>query len=310
MRMKKLGGLSVSVVAVGTWAIGGDFWGETDDKISQDTIRAAVDSGINLIDTAPGYGRGRAERVVGKAINGIRDKVIIATKCGLSFEGERMYKDGSYKATMEGIESSLHNLGVETIDLMQIHWPDPDTSLVETMEALLKAKEQGKIRMIGLSNVSIEQIDICNKVGPVDCFQPQFSLLWREAETAMRYCTDHGIGVLTYGSLGSGMLTGKFITPPSFDPQDKRALFYPFFKEPQFSKGRALVDVLAKIAQARKVTTGQVAINWVTMQSFVTSALVGVRTIAQAQENAQAGNWALTEDEIKGINDAYVEIYG
>ena len=315
MRFKKLGktGIDVSVIAVGTWAIGGDFWGPSDDAQSIDTIRAAVDAGVTLIDTAAVYGRGHAEEVVGKAIKGIpRDKIVIATKCGLPINPKRMDKprrDARYASIIADVNESLERLGTDYIDLMQVHWPDPDTPIQEHMEALEKCKKDGKIRAIGVSNYSTEQIQECMKWGQLDSLQPQFSLIYRTEEEKMKFCRDNGIGVLTYGSLGSGVLSGKYKELPTFPEGDNRASFYPFFKEPYWSRAMALVDVLRGIAAEYEKPVSQVAINWAVQNDFVTSSLVGMRTVAQARENAATGDWELSEASVAQINKAYDEIF-
>ncbi|MBC8570595.1 aldo/keto reductase [Zongyangia hominis] len=315
MRFKKLGNtdLNVSVIGAGTWAIGGDFWGPADDKNSIETLRTAIDAGVTLVDTAPAYGRGHAEKIVGEAIKGVRDKVILATKCAIRWDDQTspVYKDCSPEYITYGIDKSLKNLGVDTIDLMQIHWPEPvqKTPFEDTMAALMKAKDQGKIRYIGVSNFSPAQMDACRKAGEVVSIQPQFSLIYRDEQHLLEYAKAHGMGVLTYGSLGSGVLSGKYKELPKFGPGDNRANFYDFFQEPKWSKCMQLVEVLRSIAADHNVPVGQVAINWTTQNDLVTSALVGMRTPEQALQNVAAANWELSEKEIAYINSEYDRIF-
>ena len=315
MRFKRLGNtdLNVCVIGVGTWAIGGDFWGAVDDANSIKTIRTAIDAGVTLVDTAPAYGHGHAEKIVAEAIKGVRDKVVLATKCGIRWsDTERIIKDCSPEALMKGIEDSLTRLDVDTIDLMQIHWPEPvyKTPFEDTMATLMKAKDQGKIRYIGVSNFSPEQMDACLKAGEVVSIQPQFSLIYRDQEHLLRYAKEHGMGVLTYGSLGSGVLSGKYKELPKFGPGDNRANFYDFFQEPKWSKCMALVEVLRSIAADHNVPVGQVAINWTTQNDLVSTALVGMRTPEQALQNVAAADWELSDEEIARINSEYARIFG
>ena len=314
MRFKKLGksGIDVSVIAVGTWAIGGDFWGPSDEKESIETIRAAVANGITLIDTAPGYGQGLSETIVGKAVKGLRDKVVLASKCGcpLPEEGKpARRRDATYAGVIKQVEDSLRRMDVDCIDVMQIHWPDPDTSVEEHMNAFAKLKQDGKIRAIGVSNYNIELMSQCLQYGQLDSLQPQFSMIYRKEEENMKYCYANQVGVLTYGSLGSGVLSGKYTELPTFPEGDNRARFYPFFKEPYWSRCMQLVDVLREISAEREKPVAQVAINWAVQQDMVTSSLVGMRNIAQAEENAATADWELSADELKKIDTAYDTIF-
>ncbi|MDR2514246.1 MAG: aldo/keto reductase [Christensenellaceae bacterium] len=312
MRFNTLGksGIRVSAVALGTWAMGGDFWGAIDEQLCIDALHAGLDHGINLIDTAPIYGKGYSEEIVGKAIKGRRDQLVLATKCGIDIT-EKGGRDASRKAIIEGTEGSLKRLGTDYIDLMQIHWPDPETPVEESMEALLELKKQGKIRAIGVSNFDNELMSRCLALGQLDALQPQYSLLEREIEAdILPFCREKGIGILSYGSIGAGLLAGKFSEPPKVEGGDKRAAFYPFFKEPLFSQALRLVDVLKTIAQAHEKPVAHVAINWVAQQEGMSSALVGCKNPAQAIENAAAGDWDLSAAEIAAINKALKEIYG
>lgn len=312
MRYNELGvsGIQVSAVALGTWAMGGDFWGAIDDRMCIEALNAGLDAGINIIDTAPIYGKGYSETLVGKAIKGRRrDEIILATKCGIPFDIENG-RDASRATILREIDESLGRLQTDYVDLYQVHWPDPNTPIQETMETLAELKKQGKIRAIGVSNFDCAMMDECRKYVRLDSLQPPYSLLDRDAEKELiPYCREHGIGVLSYGSLGAGMLTGKFTRPLKVEGGDKRARFYPYLTEPRFSKARKLVDVLEEIAKGRGKPTSHVAINWVSQQPGMTTALVGCKTPGQAVENAAAGDWDLTADEIAAINKAYDAIY-
>jgi aryl-alcohol dehydrogenase-like predicted oxidoreductase len=312
MLYRKLGSsdLNCSVVALGTWSMGGDFWGKSDDDASIDTIRASLDAG-NTIDTAPVYGNGHSEEIVGKAIKGRkREDIIIATKCGIDIVG-KTGRNSSPELLYKEIDASLKRLGTDYVDLYQVHWPDPNTPLEETFTALSKIVESGKVRYVGVSNYSPEQMEEASKYCEIVSLQPPYSLLQREIEDEiLPYCIEKGIGVLSYGSIGAGALTGKFKTRPIFNDDDRRDKFYDFFSEENWPKTAALVDVLREIADSRGKPVVHVAINWVLKQEGITVALVGARTPEQAIMNAGAGEWSLSDEENKMINDAYDRIFG
>ena len=313
MRYKTLGktGLNVSVATVGTWAIGGSGWGAVDRQDSIAAIRSMLDNDVNIVDTAPIYGRGYSEEVVGEAIKGYdREKLIISTKCGLIW-GEGAPKDGrdvSGKSIMKEIDDSLRRLGVDYIDIYHVHKPDHlGTPFEDTMSAMMKLKESGKIRHIGLSNFSIEQTEECMKYGDVEVIQPPFSMIDQRERSVLEFAKQHDIGVMTYGSLGAGMLTGTIRTLPDWDPSDMRFVFYDYFKEPKFSKAQKLLKSLDKIAEARNVPVAQVAVNWITVHPLVDTALMGVRNKHEADENCAATAWELTAEEIAALNEAVAE---
>ena len=315
MRFKELGksGIKVSNIAIGCWAIGGDkFWGGNEEKQSIEALQAAVDNGITLIDTAPGYGSGVSEQIVGKAMKGRRDKVVLATKVGIPIGPDA---DGAchsdYDVIMRQVDESLERLQTDYIDIYQIHWPDFLTPVDETMAAMAKLKEQGKIRAIGVSNYDQAMLAAALDCVQIDCIQPQFSLLHTVNQPIMEFGAPQGVGVLSYGSLGSGILTGKYKEIPTFKDGDARTEMYgPLFQEPMWSKIQQLLVVLREIAEAHNVPVGQVAINWTAQHPLVSSALVGARTAAQAEQNAAAGEWDLTDAEIARINEAHTQIFG
>ena len=300
--------LQVSPVGIGTWAIGGDFWGEVNDQKSIRAIQAGLDAGINLIDTAPAYGAGHSEEVVGKAIKGRRDEVVVATKVGVIRTATEFKRSLKADSVRQEIEDSLRRLDVDVIDLYQIHWPDPDTPFEEPMEVLMKAQEQGKFRYLGVSNFTVEQMEQIRKLGNVVSLQPHYSLLKRDIEGGiLEYCRSNGIGILSYGTLAAGILTGKFTELPQFDEGDNRANFYPWFKQPVWNQVQKLVDVLREIAQERGVPVAHVTIAWTVQQPGITTALVGSRTDEQARSNAAAMEFELSRAEIDRIEQAYQE---
>ena len=226
MKYRKLGtsDLVVSEVGLGTWVLGGDHWGHAEDEESIAAIHAALDSGINLIDTAPAYGRGHAEEIVGKAIKGRRARVIVATKCGVHRDGKKFSYSPKPDDIRKEIEDSLRRLGLDTIDLYQCHWPDPKTPVEETMREMLKMRDAGKIRHIGVSNFDVPLLERALAVAPVVSLQPHYSLLERKVEQSiLPFCREKKIGIISYGTLGSGILTGKYVEPPCFSKGDCRS---------------------------------------------------------------------------------------
>ena len=223
--------LNISTIGLGTWAMGNDFWGSVEDRDSIAAIHAALDVGINFIDTAPAYGAGHAETVVGKAIAGKRDQVVLATKTGVIRTKDRFIRDLSPKNIVKDMEDSLRRLGTEYIDLYQIHWPDANTPLADSMAALIKLKEQGKFRYLGVSNFSVDLIEEARQFSDIVSLQPHFSMLQRkiEAET-LPYCMAEQIGLITYGTLAGGLLTGKYRSLPAFSEQDNRSRFYDYLQ--------------------------------------------------------------------------------
>ncbi|WP_288736366.1 aldo/keto reductase [uncultured Enorma sp.] len=295
--------VDVSELAVGTWAIGGDNYGPVDREASIQAIRTMIDNGVNLVDTAPCYGNGYSEKVVGEALaGGYRDKVLISTKVGLVTSANGYDRDSSFKNIMREVESSLYNLKTDHIDFYFVHWPDAHTPFAETMSALELLRKQGKIRFIGVSNFTKEMIEECEKYGKVDVQQPPFSMVDRTYVDLMQWGAARGIDSMTYGSMGAGILSGKYRTTPDFPEGDTRLTFYDYFREPKFSKVQELLKVMDEVAEAHGKPVGQVALNWSTQKDYVGCALVGVRSDAHAIENCAAYDWSLTDDEIAKLD--------
>ena len=298
--------VKVSCLAVGTWAIGGKNYGPVDREGSIRAIRRMVDLGVNLIDTAPCYGNGTAEKIVGEAIRTIpRDKILLSTKFGLVpdvFKGD-FRKEATYKNAMREVESSLMNLDTDYIDFYFVHWPDVNTPICETMSALADLKRMGKIRYVGVSNFTQEQIEEAEKYLTVDVQQPPFSMVERQYEQLMSWGASRGIDSMTYGSMGAGILSGKYRDTPDFEPGDLRLTFYDYFREPKFSKIQELLKTMDEIAGEHKCPVSQVALNWSTQKDFVGTALVGVRSEAHADENCAAFAWELSEAEILRLDN-------
>ena len=311
MRYKhfKNAGADISALTVGTWGIAGAnsagvSWGDVDTKESIAAVRRMVENGVNMVDTAPIYGEGHSEEVVGQALKGIRDKVYLTTKFGSyinHFTGTSV-RDCKYNTVEREIDESLKRLQTDYIDFYVMHWPDVNTPIEETMAAVNMLKEKGKIRFIGMSNSPKELIMEAQKYAKIDVIQPPFSMVNQTERELMEWAETQGIGTMTYGSLGAGILTGAIRECPEYDPKDMRLVFYPFFKEPTFSKIMELLKTLDAIAEEHEKPVAQVSINWSTQKSFVSTALKGVNTPAQADENCSAFDWELTEEEIARID--------
>ena len=307
MKYRKLGNtdLEISVVSLGTWVFGGDCWGTVDDNVSRDVVSAAIDEGINMIDTAPIYGGGRSEEVVGRAIKGKRDKVIIATKCGLFGKGASIKVDLSPSFIRKDLEASLGRLGTDVIDLYQCHWPDETTPIEETFTELKKLVTEGKIRHIGVSNFEKPLLEQVLEIAPIVSDQMQYSLFDRSIEKELiPLCGGKSVSMLSYGSLGGGILSGKYKNPPQMPKNDVKSFFYKFYREPFWSKGKELVSVLEGMASERNVGVSEVAINWVLSHREVSSCIVGCRTPEQVVKNAPAGDWNLSQEELDRIISA------
>ncbi len=311
MEFRKLGGsdLEVSVIGFGAWGIGGaPFWSNEGDEKSAAALLAARDLGINFFDTAPVYGFGHSEELIGKTLKPYRDKVILATKCGLRWSKEQLgsiRKDATRKSIFEEIDQSLKRLQTDCIDLYQVHWPDVETSQEETMEALLEIQQKKKIRFIGVSNYSVEQMREIMKYGPIVSLQPEYSLLQRsiEKETAP-FCMENDIGIVAYSPLASGVLTGKYDKNTRFTDWRSKGLLGTFTGE-GFVKNIGKVDRLKEIAVALGKTCGQMAINWVVHQPGLTTALLGVKNEKQMKENVDALGWKPDPGQRKAIDEIF-----
>jgi len=312
MKYRKLGSshLEVSAVSLGTWVLGGDQWGKTDDQESIAAIQTAIDLGINLIDTAPAYGVGHAEEVLGKAIKGRRDRVFIASKCGLKKRDKRFVVDLRPDQVRKELEDSLLRLDIENIDLYQCHWPDPNTPIELTVEELLSLQSEGKIRAFGFSNFDVPLLEKAWNVAEVTSVQVHYSLLERGSEeTLLPFCREKGIGVLAYGSLGGGILTGKYGERPLFERSDARSYFYRYYREPRWSLVQDFLKEVKAISRQNGKPLAHVAINWILQREMVTTAIVGARTPEQVVMNADAAAWDLAEDDVRRIDQAFEKIF-
>ncbi len=317
MRYKLLGNsnLDLSVVGLGTWPISGSgwvgSWGIQDDKASIRTIIAAYESGINWIDTAPDYGIGRSEEVVGMALREMKEKPYIATKVGLHWDKDRnRIHSLTAETVIREVENSLRRLGIETIDLYQIHWPisGNDAQTLEGWEAISSLVKQGKVRYAGLSNCSVNLMRKAQAIHPITSLQPPYNMLQREIEEdILPFCAENNIGVVCYGTLVKGILTGKYNheTIKNFAEDDHRRKVQ-LFQEPRFSAVLSLVAKLQPIADRNGKSLAQLAIAWVLRRKEVTAAIVGAKSPAQIQETIKAGDWNLSTADAAEI-DRYLK---
>ena len=326
MESRQLGtsDVRVSPVTFGAWAIGGWMWGGNEESDSIAAIHASIDAGVNTIDTAAIYGQGHSEELVGRAIKGKRDKVVVATKCGMRWTGTdgsepweqkdnegssiTIRKNGRADSIAYECEQSLTRLGIDTIDLYQIHWPDKATPPEETIGALEKLRQQGKVRAIGTSNYDVEWLTRGLKAGPIASDQPPYSILRRGIEnTVLPWAREHHVGVICYSPMERGLLTGKVGPDRQFAPGDHRAN-HPYFTAENRKKVLAALERVKPIADAHGVTYAQLIINWTIHEPGITAALVGARNAEQATQNAKALTFKLTGDEQKQVRDAFTPL--
>jgi aryl-alcohol dehydrogenase-like predicted oxidoreductase len=293
-----------SRIGLGTWAMGGIQWGGCDDVESVHTIHAALDRGISLIDTAPAYGFGHSEEVVGRAISerGGRDRVVVATKVGLERRGDALLRNSSRKQIFEEIEASLRRLRTDYIDLYQVHWPDLDTPYEETAASLLELKRAGKIRAIGVSNYSIDAMERFKRVAPLASAQPPLNLFERHAEVdVLPWSRANGVATLTYGALCRGLLTGAIDRDTTFEGDDLRNTD-PKFQPPRFAQYLAAVRLLDRFAHDHGRSVLALAVRWVLDTPGVSVALWGVRHPSELAPVEAAMDWHL-DDEARAYID-------
>lgn len=301
-------GLRVSEICLGTWGIGGAGWDSYSDESRMDAIKAALECGINFIDTAPAYNAGKAECYVGETLNKLkkRKEVVISTKCGNKFVDGKYLRCGSKESILKQCDESLKNLKTDYIDIYLVHWPDPDVELEETIDAVSTLKKEGKILHAGVSNFSKEQIEEAQKYCKIEAFQPQYSLADRKDEKLIRWAYEQGLGIMTYGTLGGGILTGNYRKLRTFEQTDSRNRFYPYFKEPLFSKAMELLTIMDQIAEERNVSLAQIAEKWVIQKRFVSSCIIGTQSRARVEENCRNLQWELTDNEIRRLESVRI----
>lgn len=311
-------GVKASAVGLGTWAIGGWMWGGTDEQQSIAAIQASLDAGVSLIDTAPAYGLGNAERIVGKALKGRRDEAVIATKCGLVWhtdKGEYFFAQDDKPvhrylgrdAIVFEVEESLRRLNTDYIDLYITHWQDSTTPIEETVAALDHLKQSGKIRAIGASNVNADELKQYIDTGKLDAIQERFSMIDREIESDLLPLTvPNQVSTLSYSSLALGLLSGKIAPQRQFSGDDQRK-DNPRFSQANREKVQQFAQAIGDVASNHNASIAQLVIAWTLAQPGVTFGLCGARDTRQAEENAAAGRIRLTENERTTIDAAIAQ---
>jgi aryl-alcohol dehydrogenase-like predicted oxidoreductase len=297
--------IEVSPIGLGTWAIGGWMWGGTDEEESIRTIQAAVDRGISLIDTAPVYGFGRSEEIVGRALaDGYRDKVALATKVALNWTDDgKVFRDARPERIKQEVEDSLKRLQTDYIDIYQVHWPDPKTPVEETARAMEELYQAGKIRAIGVSNYAPEQMSAFAEAAPLHSLQPPYNLFERQIEDdILPFCRDNDIATITYGALCRGMLSGRMAKDRKFEGDDLRK------NDPKFQGDRfeQYLNAVAALEEYARNHYGQgvlpLAIRWLIDQEPVTVVLWGARHPGQLEPLNAIEGWSLNEDDYKAID--------
>lgn len=321
MEYRQLGTSEVkaSVITFGAWAIGGWMWGGADRKEALEAIRASFESGVTSIDTAPAYGQGLSEEIVGEAIRGMqRDKLQIMTKFGLRWDTKQgdfhfsskdnngqlidMYKYSGKDSVIKECEESLRRLGTDYIDLYQIHWADVTTPIAETMEALVRLKEQGKIRAAGVCNYTALQMEEAEKVISLVSNQVPYSMVLRDIEKVLvPYCLEQDKSIIAYSPLQRGLLTGKIKPGHKFGEGDTRE-GNRFYTPDAIKKVNAFLDGLRPLAESKGATLAQLVLRWTIEQPGITVALAGARNAEQASQNAKAAGIKLSREEINFIN--------
>jgi aryl-alcohol dehydrogenase-like predicted oxidoreductase len=320
MRTRPFGasGIEASVIGLGTWAIGGWMWGGADDGASISAIQASIDEGVTLIDTAPAYGFGRAEEIVGRAIAGRRQQVVLASKCGLVWdtrqgghffdaEGHVVHRYLGRESIQRELEASLRRLRTDVIDIYITHWQDPTTPVAETMGALEDLRAAGKIRAIAASNVGAAEVRDYLRHGQLDGIQERYNALDRELEEELLpICLEAGVSIMSYSSLALGILSGRIPPERVFQGDDQRATGPRYSPESRVRLG-AILQRLDPLCAELGVTTAQLVIAWTLARPGITYALCGARTPAHAVENARAGSLELTSDAIAVIDEVLAD---
>jgi aryl-alcohol dehydrogenase-like predicted oxidoreductase len=296
----------ISRIGLGTWAIGGADWGRSNDTDSIKTIQHAVDVGINLIDTAPVYGFGHSEEIVGQALaeGGRRDKAVLATKVALEWADGKVFRNSSPARIRKEIEDSLRRLRTDRIDIYQIHWPDSTVPIEETAEAMLELHREGKLLALGVSNFSPQQMEAWRRVAPLHSTQPPYNIFERDIESdVLPYALDKKLIVLSYGAICRGLLSGKMSRARKFEESDLR-LRDPKFLEPRYSQYLAAVDLLAKHAQTNYgKSVLAFAVRWILDRGETMTALWGARNAVQLDQVEEAFGWKISADDYAAVEE-------
>ena len=312
MQTRRLGNsdLEITPIGIGAWAMGGGdwafSWGRQEDDKSMAAIHTALDAGVNWIDTAPVYGLGHSEEVVGKALAGRAHRPYIFTKCSLVWNDQREIGHSLKAASVRReLEASLRRLRVDAIDLYQIHWPDPEPEIEEGWQTLTQFQKEGKVRYIGVSNFNVAQMKRIERIAPITSLQPNYNIVTRDIEKdLLPFCRERHIGVIVYSPMKSGLLTGKMtreriasLPPDDFRPKTAS------FQEPLLSRNLGVVEVLRGIGERHGRTPGEIAIAWTLRDPVVTAAIVGMRSAEQAKQIVRSAEFRLTPNEILEIEN-------
>ena len=313
-QLKPLGNsdLEITPLGIGAWAMGGSgwkfAWGEQDDNDSIDAIRAALDAGLNWIDTAAVYGLGHSEEIVGKAIHGMSNKPFIFTKCGRRWDEQgEIYPSIKAASIRQECENSLRRLRIDRIDLYQMHWPEPDADIEEGWTEMARLREEGKARWIGVSNFNVQQMERAMNIAPITSLQPPYSLLARKAEAEiLPFAREKGIGVIVYSPMRAGLLTGKMTRERALNlPGDDWRRRDKDFQEPQLNRNLELVERLREIGQRHGHSPGEVALAWTLHNPAVTGAIVGLRRADQINGTVGALTFRLSDTEVDEIESFF-----
>jgi aryl-alcohol dehydrogenase-like predicted oxidoreductase len=306
--------LKLTEIGLGTWAMGGPWkfgWGAQDSNESERSILRALDEGINWIDTAPAYGLGHAEELVGRVLKTRRKEIVIATKCGIVWNQNKISFSIRPDSIRKECEDSLKRLNTDYIDLYQIHWPDSKTPMTESWGEMIRLKKEGKVKNIGVCNFDVNLLNKCEKLEHVATLQPPYSMLKRDIEKEIiPWCKAHNVGILAYSPLQSGLLTGKFskeyIETLADDDWRKRN---PMFKDPWFSQALEFVERVQEISATYKQDLSSFAVAWVLSHEEVTSAIVGVRNVNHASQISRGAGWKISDEDLHEIDMIYREIF-
>lgn len=310
MRRRRVGNseLYVGVVSLGTWAFGGRAFGPVDERDALRTIFRALDLGINLLDTAPIYGSGRAEEILGKALEGTRHEVVIATKCGpVEVRPGLVRLDLTPKGIEEQLDQSLRRLRTDYVDLLQIHWADKASDIAQAIDTLMHMVRKGKVRYVGVSNFDLEQLKVSVEAGDIVSLQSEYNLFKRGVEKEiLPFCAEKSIGFLAYSPLAKGILSGKYAPGRKLAETDVR-LRDKDYKGDKLTKRLSCVQELARIARREGVSVAQLAIAWVVNRPHVTSAIIGAKSPTQLVEDARAAELELDRDTVATLEKATIE---
>jgi len=305
--------LSISVIGYGCWAMGKTFWG--DDVVDEESIAAvklSLQRGIDFFDTAQAYGYGHSERVLGEALKDVpRDQVIIATKTGLEWDDaqEKIDRNSSPEYIVSSLEGSLERLQTDYVDLYQIHWPDESVPFTESAVAMKELHDAGKIKAVGVSNFSVEQMEAFMSACPLHSLQPPYSLLTRDIDTEiLPFCRENNIGILAYSPMARGLLTGKYDESATFPETDGRA-GSPMWQGERLKRNVEAVREMAALAETHGRTVAQLALAWVLAQPGLTCALAGTKRPNQIEETAEAGDWNLDAETLQQV-ETIIEKHG